>query len=232
MQYGNLSNFVMAHYWNLQDELVKYEHTDFLYPRIYTESGQTGRYTPRTLIFDTKDMYGYYAPYEKDPEESKFTGEAEENIAVYENIQVNKSLFAKYLDQELKAEEEDEKDEADFDKDYEEIKGEVEKKLGKEEHKEEKKKPKKAKKPQTEEEQLKGLQTLYAKFKFEESTQYWIDYSQVRIVLYFIRLHLVQQTEFRCLYMQMLTTFLTIRKEWRWHRKLCRFVTIMTTSLD
>ncbi|MDR3548228.1 MAG: hypothetical protein P4M11_08210 [Candidatus Pacebacteria bacterium] len=181
----------MAHYWNIQDELIKYGHADYDHSRLYMEDKITGRYVPRTLIFDTKDMYGYYAPYEQEPSAEG----AEGKVDVYDaSGQTHRSLFVKYLD-DPKAmekdfagfEDEDEKKKEDKedrkrDESDEDEKAEIEK--GEEEEEEKMRKPKTKARKSTDpikahEQELKGLQALYAKFKFEDSTQYWIDYSQV-----------------------------------------------------
>eukprot|EP00830_Metopus_es_P000484 TRINITY_DN1047_c0_g1_i2.p1 TRINITY_DN1047_c0_g1~~TRINITY_DN1047_c0_g1_i2.p1 ORF type:complete len:607 (-),score=120.48 TRINITY_DN1047_c0_g1_i2:9-1799(-) len=187
LQYGNLSNFIMAHYWNIQDELVKYGHLDYDQNAVYIESKESGRFTPRALIFDTKDAYGYYAPYEHDPRDAgEISGESPD---VYHNNQVDKSIFLKYLDGDEKIEEEkgEMEDEDELDKLEEELKGEDKKsdlqsKKHGEKIAEDEKVPKEGKEQKSEElkelKELESLNKLYAKFKLEETTKYWIDYSQ------------------------------------------------------
>jgi len=171
LQYGNLPNFIMAHYWNIQDELIKYGHKDFIYNRLYTENPSTGFYTPRALIFDQRDNYGYYAPQD----EREFDKEKiNPKIKIFENEPIEKSLFTRFLDNPTEnlgdnEENEDYKMPEKNQNEEEKIPSEIKRKETK----------KAAEKPMTEEEkQLKGLEKLYAKFKFEETTKYWIDYSQ------------------------------------------------------
>ena len=170
LQYGNLSNFIMTHYWNIQDELIKYRHDDFLHKRLYMELS-TGLYIPRTLIFDMKDMYGYYAPVDLVKEAIA----NDPNVQVYEAEHPEKSPFTKYLDGVIEDSKEDEleMDEEELEQykkemNKEEIKGEVVNII----------KSAEDKKLQEYEKQLNDLKKLYKKFMFDKHTQYWIDFAQ------------------------------------------------------
>jgi hypothetical protein len=61
LQMGRESNFTMAHFWNLQDELLKLDPdlSTLNEKSIYYESESTGIRYPLALLFDHKDNFGY-----------------------------------------------------------------------------------------------------------------------------------------------------------------------------
>jgi hypothetical protein len=76
IQMGNLSNYVMTHFWNLSDEIVKSEMEDFEFEKLYSESlKKANTFIPRTLILDKKNLFSHMAQ-ELQLEESK----QEENL--------------------------------------------------------------------------------------------------------------------------------------------------------
>ena len=62
IQFGPFSNFIGAHYWNLQHKLLEDEETNvfdekYVNKRLYkcvNESASTESWLPRALIFDTR----------------------------------------------------------------------------------------------------------------------------------------------------------------------------------
>lgn len=59
LQFGNLSNHIMTHYWNIQDEQLKYpDSTNLRSEALYYETNK-GQF-PFTLYFDQRDNFGNY----------------------------------------------------------------------------------------------------------------------------------------------------------------------------
>ena len=179
LQYGNLSNIILTPYFNIQYAFLIYGHNDFASSRLYAVS-KTGLCIPRTLIFDMKVLYGYYAPSVMD----KVNEPEDPNVQMFQANSIVKSPFTRYLDGEIeehKEEDEFEMTPDEFQKYNEELKTDSHKTLKQcEEIKEDDKEKDKEEKKDTSsyEEQMKSLKKLYDNFKFEESTQYWVDYSQ------------------------------------------------------
>lgn len=60
LQFGNLSNHIMTHYWNLQDEQLKMpDETVLRFESLYYETPK-GHF-PLTLYFDRKDAFGNFS---------------------------------------------------------------------------------------------------------------------------------------------------------------------------
>ena len=61
LQFGNVSNFTMAHYWNLQDEQLKFGELSVVDPTVlFFESASEQRY-PFALVFGENGTFGNFS---------------------------------------------------------------------------------------------------------------------------------------------------------------------------
>lgn len=103
LQFGTLSNHIMTHYWNIQDEQLKLpDETVLNYDKLFYET-KKGRY-PYVLFFDREISFGnFYGAFDKQKEDIK---KVEEEMAevwqggyiITEDDYIEKSEFSKALD--------------------------------------------------------------------------------------------------------------------------------------
>ena len=103
LQFGNLSNHIMTHYWNIQDEQLKIpDETVLRFESLYYEN-EKGR-MPFTLFFDTKQAFGNYIGWfdAEKPDIEEVEGDImrqwQGGYIVTEEDLIEKSEFARALD--------------------------------------------------------------------------------------------------------------------------------------